>query len=70
LRQYASSWKFVSSIPDEGIGFFKRPNPSSRTVALGLTQALTEVSKRNLPGVKGRLALKDNNLTAISEPII
>jgi hypothetical protein len=33
---------------------FNLPNPSSRTMALGSTQALTEMSTRNLPGrVKG-----------------
>jgi hypothetical protein len=29
--------------------FFNLPNPSSRTMALGLTQPLTEMSTRNLP---------------------
>jgi hypothetical protein len=44
----------VGSIPDEVIGFFNRPNPSSRTLALGSTQLLTEMSTRILPGGKGR----------------
>jgi hypothetical protein len=35
------------------IGLFNWPNPSSRTMALGPTQPLTEMSTRNLPGVKG-----------------
>jgi hypothetical protein len=30
--------------------FFNLPNPSSRTMALGSTQPLTEMSTRNLPG--------------------
>jgi hypothetical protein len=30
--------------------FFNLPNPSSRTMALGSTQHLTEMSTRNLPG--------------------
>jgi hypothetical protein len=34
--------------PDEVIGFFNLPNLSSRTMALGSTQPLTEVSTRNL----------------------
>jgi hypothetical protein len=34
----------------------EKRNPSSRTMALGLTQPLTEMSTRNLPGSKGRLA--------------
>jgi hypothetical protein len=42
--------KVVFSIPDEVIGFFNWPNPSSRTVALVSTQPLTEMSTRNLPG--------------------
>jgi hypothetical protein len=39
-------------------------------MALGLTQPLTEMSTRNLLGGKGRLALKADNLTTISEPIV
>jgi hypothetical protein len=61
---------FADSIPDEVIGFFNRPNPSSNTMALGLTQPLTEISTRNLPRGKGRPALKADNLTAIYEPIV
>jgi hypothetical protein len=37
-------------------------------MALGLTQPLTEMSTRNLPGVKGQTASKAENLTAICEP--
>jgi hypothetical protein len=33
--------------------FFNSPNPSSRTMALGSTQSLTEMSTRNLPGRGG-----------------
>jgi hypothetical protein len=39
--------------PFEVLGFFNWPNPYSRTVVLGSTQPLTEMSTRNLPGVKG-----------------
>jgi hypothetical protein len=47
------SRKVAGSIPDEVIAFFNWRNPSSRTMALGSTQPLTEVSTRNLPrGVK------------------
>jgi hypothetical protein len=53
LRHYAISWKVALSISDEVIGFFNRPNPYSRTMAVGWTQPLTETSTRNLPGVKG-----------------
>jgi hypothetical protein len=38
-------------------------------MGLGSTQPLTEMSTRNLPGGKGRLARKADNLTAICEPI-
>jgi hypothetical protein len=34
------------------------------------TQALTEMSTRNLSGGKGRPARKANNLTAICGPIV
>jgi hypothetical protein len=61
----------MGSIPDEAIGFFTLPNPSSLTVALGSTQPLTEMSTRNLPGVKGgRAARKADNLTAVCQPIV
>jgi hypothetical protein len=39
-------------------------------MALGLTQFLTEMSTRNLPGGKGQLARKTDNLTSNYEPII
>jgi hypothetical protein len=39
-------------------------------MALGSTQPLTEVSTRNLPGGKGQLVRKADNLTAICEPIV
>jgi hypothetical protein len=50
--------------------FFNLPNPSSRIKTLGSTQPLTEVSTRNLHGVKGRPARKAHNLTAVCEPIV
>jgi hypothetical protein len=46
------------------------PNILLSTLALGSTQPLTEMSTRNLPGVKGRPAHGDDNLTAICEPIV
>jgi hypothetical protein len=55
---------------DEVIGFFNWPNSSSRTMALGSTQPLTEMSTRNLPGGEGGSARKAENLTAICEPIV
>jgi hypothetical protein len=39
-------------------------------MAFGSTQPLTEISIRNFPGLKGRPALKADNLTAICGPII
>jgi hypothetical protein len=68
-----TSRKVAGSIPDEAIGFFffNLPRPSSRIMALGSTQPLTEMSTRNLPGVKGGLpACKADNLTAICVPIV
>jgi hypothetical protein len=50
--------------------FFNWPNPSSRTMALGSTQPLTEMSARDLPESKGRPARKADNLTAICEPTV
>jgi hypothetical protein len=70
LRHYATIQKVAGSIPDEVTGFFNLPNPSSCTVALGSTQPLKEMSTRNLPGSKGKLVRKADNLTAICEPII
>jgi hypothetical protein len=53
-------------VPDK-VNFFNLSNPSSHTMALGLTQPLTEISIRNLPGGKKRLVLKADNLAAICE---
>jgi hypothetical protein len=39
-------------------------------MALVLTQPLTEMSTRNLPGGKGRLVREANNLTAICDLIV
>jgi hypothetical protein len=36
----------VGSIPDEIIDIFNLPNPSSRTIAVGFAQPLTEISIR------------------------
>jgi hypothetical protein len=49
LRHYATSRKVAGSIIDE-VDFLNLPNPSSRTMALGSIQSLTEMSNRNLPG--------------------
>jgi hypothetical protein len=39
-------------------------------MTLELTQPLTEMSTRNLPGGKGRPVPKVDNLTAICEPVV
>jgi hypothetical protein len=54
-------------VPDE-VDFFNLPNPSSRTMALGSNQPLTEMSTRNFPEGKKRLAHRADNLAAIYEP--
>jgi hypothetical protein len=70
LRHYATIRKVAGSIHDEVFGFFNWPNPSSRTMALRSTQTLIEMSTRNLSGCKGWPERKDDNLTAVCEPIV
>ena len=54
LRHYATNWKVAGSIPNGVIGIFHWHNSSGRTMALGLTQPLTEMSTRNISlGSKG-----------------
>jgi hypothetical protein len=61
----------VGLFPDEVIGFFSSPSPSCLTMALGLTQPLTEMSAGNVPGGKGswcaRLA---SSLPSTEQPIL
>ena len=53
FRHYATSQKVAGSIPDGVIGIFLGHNPSGRTMTLGLTQPVTEMSTRNISwGVK------------------
>jgi hypothetical protein len=59
----------AGSIPVE-VNFLNLHNSSSRTMALGSTQTLTEMSIRDLPGDKGRPARKADKFTAICVPII
>jgi hypothetical protein len=54
----------AGSIPNEFIGFFNLPNPSSSAMSLGSTQPLTEM---NLPASKGRPKPEADNLTATCE---
>jgi len=48
LRHCATNRKVAGSIPDGVIGIFHWRNPAGRTMALGLTQPLTEMSTRNI----------------------
>jgi hypothetical protein len=48
LRHCATSRKVTGSIPDAVTGIFHWHNPSGRTMALGLTQPLTEMITRNI----------------------
>jgi hypothetical protein len=57
----------AGSIPVE-MDFFNLPNPSSRPMALRSTQPLTEMSTRNLPGLKKQPTRRADNLAVISEP--
>ena len=53
LRRRATSRNVASSIPDGVFGIFHGHNPSVRTMVLGSTQPLTEMSTRNISlGVK------------------
>jgi len=53
LRLCATSRKVEGLIPDDVIEIFHLHNPSGHTLALGLTQALTEMSTMNISwGVK------------------
>jgi hypothetical protein len=70
LRHYATSLKVMGSILNEVNGSFTWPNPSSCTMVLVSTQPLPEMSTRNLPRGKGRLAHKADNLTIICEPTV
>jgi hypothetical protein len=48
LRYCATNRKVTGSIPDGVTGIFHRHNPSDRTMALGPTQPLTEMSTRSI----------------------
>ena len=48
LRCCATNRKVAGSIPDGVIGLFHWHNPSDRTMALGSTQPLTEMSTRSI----------------------
>jgi hypothetical protein len=48
LRYCATNQKVAGSIPDGVMAFFIDINPSDRTMALGSTQPLTEMSTRSI----------------------
>ena len=64
LKNCATSRKVAGSISDGINGIFHSDNPSGRTMAMGLTQPLTEMSTRNISwGVKAAGAYGADNLT-------
>jgi hypothetical protein len=63
-------WVIIPLFTWANSGRGRKTNPSSRTMALGSTQPLTEMSTRNLPGGKGRPAREAGHLTAICEPTV
>jgi hypothetical protein len=48
--RFAASRRVAGSSPSDVDFVFNLPNPSSRTMTLGSTQPLREMSTRNLPG--------------------
>ena len=63
LMHCATSRKVTGSIPDGVTGIFHWHNPSGRTMALGLTQPLTEMNTRNISWGKRRSVRRAENLT-------
>jgi hypothetical protein len=63
----AGRWRV--RVPIRSLDFFNLPDPSSRTMALGSTQSLTEMNTRNLPMGK-RQPERKADLTAICKPIV
>jgi hypothetical protein len=61
--RYATLQKVINSNPDEVIRFFFSLYLICRTIALGLTQPLTEIRTRNLPEVGGVKGLRRVRLT-------
>jgi hypothetical protein len=70
LRYCATNRKVAGSIPDPLIGIFHSHNPSDRTMALGSTQPLTEMSTREFPGGKGGRCVRLTTLPQSSAVVI
>jgi hypothetical protein len=68
-KENSASQKVSGSCPNE-VDVFNLPKSFSRTMALGSTQPLSEMSTRNILGGKGWPGLKADKLTAICEPIV
>jgi hypothetical protein len=66
LQAGRSRFRFPMRLLD----FFNLPNLSSRIMAQGSTQPLTEMSTRKIPGGKRRPARKADNLTATCRLIV
>ena len=66
LRHCATSRKVARSIPDGVIEIFHWHNPSGRTMALGLTQPLREMSTRNISWGWRRPMRTADNLTTFT----
>ena len=63
LRFCATNRKVAGSIPDGVIGIFHWHNPSDRTMALGSTQPLTEMSTRRISWEVNAVRKADNLTT-------
>ena len=63
LKHCATSQKVAGLIPDGVIGIFYWYNPSSCTMALGLTQPLTEMNTRNIYWGYRQPVCRADNLT-------
>jgi hypothetical protein len=59
----ATNRQVAGSIPDGVSGFFYRHNPVGRTMALGSTQPLTEMSTRNISWGVNAVRRADNLTT-------
>ena len=63
LRHCATNRKIAGSIPDVVFGIFHWHNPAGHTIALGVTQPLTEMGTRNISwGGKGGRCVGLTNL--------